>query len=154
MKASLDEQELEIYASAAQTVQEPLGSDYTQGVRVGKTIPAKWWNWLFKAVTGRVRQAYEDVLDIFTELKNVIVGAGITPSAEDSTQLSSSISTHTNLRIAEYTNPTPFSVWAKGVHFMYGQTADSTMDDLAGITAPVKVGQKAFFALRAGYFSR
>lgn len=102
MKPTLDEQDMTVYASDAQTIQEPYGSDYSQGVRVGRTIPAKWWNWLFKAATSRLHQAYLDILNLFTEATNLLLDVGITPDASDSTQLSQAIAAKADEQIEVY----------------------------------------------------
>ena len=90
------------YASDAQTIQEPQGSDYSQGVAVGKTIPAKWWNWLFRAVTKRAGQAKADAQDMLTEMQNVVTDAGIALDSADNTQLSQAIDSKADIQIAEY----------------------------------------------------
>lgn len=102
MKPTLDEQDIAVYASDAQTIQEPYGSDYSQGVRVGRTIPAKWWNWLFRAVTSRLHQGYNDITSMFSELKNLILSAGLTPSSEDNTQVIQSIIVKTDEQLPRY----------------------------------------------------
>ena len=102
MKPTLDEQDITVYASDAQTIQEPYGTDYTQGVRVGRTIPAKWWNWLFKAVTTRLHQAYADLTNLFTELTNLLTDAQITPSASDNTQVKQAVAVKANEQITIY----------------------------------------------------
>lgn len=83
----LSQEAITEYGSNAQTIAEPTGTDYTQGVQVGKTIPAKWWNWLFRAVTKRAEQARADADNMLTELKNTVIDAGITPDPTDNTQL-------------------------------------------------------------------
>lgn len=88
MLNNLTQESIDEYGSNAQTIAEPTGTDYTQGVQVGKTIPAKWWNWLFKAVTKRAEEARADAESMFTELKNTVIDAGITPDPTDNTQLS------------------------------------------------------------------
>lgn len=88
----LSQEDITEYASSAQTISEPLGTDYSQGVQVGKTIPAKWWNWLFRAATKRIQQAKSDATNMFTELKNTVVDAGLTPDPQDNTQLAQAAS--------------------------------------------------------------
>lgn len=48
------------YANNALTIQQPQGADYSQGVSVGRTIPAKWWNWLFRKATKLIPQVKTD----------------------------------------------------------------------------------------------
>ena len=102
MLPQLTQETLNEYAHDAQTTQQPYGADYTQGARVGKTIPAKWWNWLFNAVTKRIFQSKYDAQDMLTEMKNVVTDAGLTPDAADNTQLTQAITTKTNTQIATY----------------------------------------------------
>jgi hypothetical protein len=102
MIPSLSQEVMTQYASDAQTIQEPQGTDFSQGVRVGKTVPAKWWNWLFSNVTKRVVQSRSDANDMLAELKNVVTDAGITPSASDNTQLKQAIATKTDAQINKY----------------------------------------------------
>ena len=119
MRPALDEQELTVYASNAQTIQEPYGSDYSQGVRVGKTIPAKWWNWLFNAVTARLVKAFNDVTDIFTEIKNFIQNAGITLSASDDGQAVQALTVYADSSITEYVTES-YDIWDKNIKFFHG----------------------------------
>ena len=91
MIPNLSQEIMTQYASDAQTIQEPQGLDFYQGVRVGKTVPAKWWNWLFSSVTKRIVQSRNDADNILTELNNTITDAGITPSATDWTQLGAAV---------------------------------------------------------------
>lgn len=102
MLPQLTQETLNEYAHDAQTTQQPYGADYTQGVRVGKTIPAKWWNWLFNAATKRIFQSKNDAQDMLTEMKNVVTDAGLTPDAVDNTQLTQAITTKTNTQITTY----------------------------------------------------
>lgn len=87
MLNQLTQENITEYATNAQTIDEPLGTDYTQGVKVGKTIPAKWWNWLFRAITKRAQQARADAEKMLTELKNTVTDAGLTPDPADNTQM-------------------------------------------------------------------
>lgn len=88
MLEQLSQENVDEYASNALTIDQPTGTDWTQGVKVGKTIPAKWWNWLFNAVTKRLGQAKADSQEMLTELKNTVTDAGITIDPTDNTQLS------------------------------------------------------------------
>ena len=93
MLNQLTQDDITEYGTNALTIDEPRGTDYTQGVQVGKTIPAKWWNWLFRAVTKRAQQAKADSQTILTELKNTVIDAGITPDPTDDTQLAQAANT-------------------------------------------------------------
>lgn len=148
MKPVLDEQEPTIYASEAQTIQEPTGSDYSQGVRVGRTIPAKWWNWLFKAVTSRLLQAFNDVSNIFTELKNFVEGVGITPSALNNTQVTQAVAAHADKTIEDYLG-VPLTLWQKEIKFAHGSSAAFSQNTVSTLE---HVGKKVFAVISvAGY---
>ena len=102
MIPSLSQEALTQYAAEAQTIQEPTGTDYTRGVSAGKTVPAKWWNWLFSAATKRIVQSRNDADNMLTELNNVVTDAGLTPTGSDSTQLVQAITSKVNTQIANY----------------------------------------------------
>ena len=102
MIPSLSQETLTQYASDAQTIQEPTGTDYSKGVSAGRTIPAKWWNWLFSAVTKRAGQSKTDAQNMLTELTNVVTDAGITPDAEDDTQLSQAVAAKADAQINNF----------------------------------------------------
>lgn len=87
MLNNLTQEDINEYAPSAQTISEPTGTDWSQGVQVGKTIPAKWWNWLFRAVTKRIQEARADAGNMLAELKNTVTDAGLTPDPTDDTQL-------------------------------------------------------------------
>lgn len=102
MLPSLTQEELTQYASDALTIQEPTGANYSQGVKAGRTIPAKWWNWLFSAATKRIVQARSDADNMLTEMKNVVTDAGLTPDATDDTQLSQAVDIKAEAKAAEF----------------------------------------------------
>ena len=87
MLNNLTQEDINEYAPSAQTISEPTGADWSQGVQVGKTIPAKWWNWLFRAITKRIQEARTDSANMLAELKNTVIDAGLTPDPTDNTQL-------------------------------------------------------------------
>lgn len=115
MITQLSQDSVAEYASDAQTIDEPLGTDYSQGVRVGRTIPAKWWNWLFSAVTKRAGQSKSDAQNMLTELQNVVTDAGIPLDASDNTQLSQAIDAKTEAQITDYVDKKRrfISLWYK-----------------------------------------
>lgn len=108
MIPSLSQETITEYASEAQTIQEPTGTDYTQGVRVGKTIPAKWWNWLFKGATRRLGQAKTDAQNMLTEMQNVVADAGMTLDGSDNTQLAQAIISEADKQINSYVDNLKF----------------------------------------------
>lgn len=102
MITALTQETITPYASDAQTTQEPQGTDYTQGVKVGRTVPAKWWNWLFNAGTKRLAQSKNDAQDMLTEMQNVVTDAGIALDGSDSTQLSQAVTAKADKQIDKF----------------------------------------------------
>ena len=133
MIPSLSQETLTQYASNAQTIQEPTGADYSRGVSVGRTIPAKWWNWLFSNATKRIVQSRSDADNILTELKNVVTDAGLTPSGSDNTQLAQAIAAKTNTQISNY-------ITDKKGYFIDWVASPVTMDLPSGQYAYVQGG--------------
>lgn len=60
------------YAESSQTIQEPSEQNYAEGVKVGWTLPAKWWNWLMNAFTKRFRETKATVDSMYEELSNLM----------------------------------------------------------------------------------
>ena len=60
------------YAKNATAIEEP--AEYSTGVKVGWTAPAKWWNWLMNAFSKRLGETYETVKSIHEEIKNAVGG--------------------------------------------------------------------------------
>ena len=102
MIPSLTQESIDQYASNALTIQKPEGTDYSQGAHVNRTIPAKWWNWLFSAVTKRIQQSRADAANMLTELNNVITDADMQPSSATNNQLSQAVNIHAQRQIDEY----------------------------------------------------
>lgn len=103
MIRELSQSTIDEYASDIGAVKErPVGEDYTLGAKVGKTIPAKWWNWLFSATTKHVMQGRDDMQNIFTEMKNVLTDSGIEPNPADNTQLSQAITAKAENTLERY----------------------------------------------------
>lgn len=115
MLEELSQETVAEYANEALTIQEPQGTDYTQGVKVGKTIPAKWWNWLFNAITKRLGQSKTDAQGILSELQNTVTDAGIELDSSDNTQLSQAVAAKTDTQINNYVNKKRwyYSYWHK-----------------------------------------
>lgn len=86
------------YASDQLAAKERPGTDpvtgddyYAQGVKPGFSAPAKWWNWLFNALTKRVGEERNDLNVLINELKAVLTEAGVQVSATSNTQLLASV---------------------------------------------------------------
>jgi len=91
MNTELSTEDINIYASDAQTIQQPQGTDYTQGAQVGRSISAKWWNWLYNKATEIIHEIFSDDTAVYSELSNTVVDTGLQLRAEDSTQLSQAL---------------------------------------------------------------
>ena len=74
------------YAKNATAIEEP--AEYSTGVKVGWTAPAKWWNWLMNAFSRRLGETYETVKSIHEEIKNAVGG---TLDENSNTQLKNAI---------------------------------------------------------------
>ena len=90
------------YAIDALVKQEPQGTDRTRGAQVGRTVPAKWWNWLFSAITKRAAQAKNDTQNILTEMQNVVTSAGEALSTADTHQFEHAVSAKAISQIGAY----------------------------------------------------
>ena len=66
----------EIYAGNAQCAVVPEGTDRCNGVCVGYSLPAKWWNGMWCDTTNKLHSAYSMVDSIYTELASLIVSSG------------------------------------------------------------------------------
>ncbi len=75
------------------TISKPENPYYQDGVDVGYTAPAKWWNWLWNHISAWFASSKTDKNAIHTELLNVLSTAAITPADEKTNQLSKAIDT-------------------------------------------------------------
>ena len=74
--------DMDVYSKDSTVVERP--ESYNIGVKVGWTAPAKWWNWLFKNVTERLKDIFVTTTSIHNEIKNAVGG---TLDPESDTQL-------------------------------------------------------------------
>lgn len=102
MITQLSQETVEEYGSDATTIDKPIGSSYSNGAQVGKTVPAKWWNWLFNAVFKRLISARSDANNMLTELQNVVTDSGATLNPSVNTQLSTAVDTKADKKLHEY----------------------------------------------------
>lgn len=87
----LTQEEIGIFGTDPSTVKEQPGTtDYANGVEVRYTAPAKWWNWLWNAITGWCTHHKADNQSIIAEETNLLSAAGEVPTASDSHQLTDS----------------------------------------------------------------
>lgn len=66
----------EIYAGNAQCAVVPEGTDRCNGVCVGYSLPAKWWNGMWRDTTTKLHSAYSMISSIYGELSSVIINSG------------------------------------------------------------------------------
>ena len=66
-------EDIKEYAKDSQTSEEPTEQNYAEGVKVGWTLPAKWWNWLMNAFTKRFRETKATVDSMYEELSNLML---------------------------------------------------------------------------------
>ena len=74
-------------------IEKPGNPYYEDGVDVGYTAPAKWWNWLWNHISAWFAASKTDRSNINTELSNVLSAASIQPSSADAHQVSKGIDT-------------------------------------------------------------
>jgi len=107
MKGTLEQQALDIYSSDPLGAKEqPPSPNYEDGVDVGYTAPAKWWNWLYNKLCVFFSGCLVDRTDMHVELVNVLTSDSVTPDSADTHQLSKSISSIGASRCTVYNNKT------------------------------------------------
>ena len=83
-----------VYADSDQAVVEKPGNPYyTDGVDVGYTAPAKWWNWLWRHVTTWLKDSKTDREAMRAEMSSTLTAASISASDADNHQLSKAVDT-------------------------------------------------------------
>lgn len=91
---ALSQEDITTFSSdPAGTKEQPGSPYYADGVDVGYTAPAKWWNWLWNTITTFFIGSKADRQDILTELKNVLSAASIVPDGTSTNQLSKAVDT-------------------------------------------------------------
>lgn len=75
---------------------------WEDGVIPQDTLPAEWWNWIWEQITGEQLHTVQDLSNLFTEINNVFQQAGITPSADDLTQIKQAILKLADQKLASY----------------------------------------------------
>lgn len=82
---------MDVYASNSQYINGPSPEQQAAGTVPLDTLPADWWNWLWKQITERINQASEGMEDIYDEIMSVLTAASIEPSQLQSNQLLNAI---------------------------------------------------------------
>ena len=92
MNTVATQEDINIFSSDPAGVKERPGSPYYQdGVDVGYTAPAKWWNWLWNKITSILTAHKTDWNSMTSEMTNTLSAASITPDSSDSHQLSKAV---------------------------------------------------------------
>ena len=84
-------EQMDVYASSSQYIQGPSPEQQAQGTIPLDTLPADWWNWLWKSITVRINQASKGMESIYDEVMSVLTAASIEPSQLQSDQLLNAI---------------------------------------------------------------
>jgi hypothetical protein len=86
------QEDINIFSSDRSGVKERPGNPYYQdGVDVGYTAPAKWWNWLWNKITSILTAHKADWNSMTSEMANTLSAASITPDSSDTHQLSKAV---------------------------------------------------------------
>lgn len=82
---------MDVYASNSQYINGPSPEQQAAGTVPLDTLPADWWNWLWRQITERINQASAGMEDIYDEVMSVLTAASIEPSQLQSDQLLNAI---------------------------------------------------------------
>lgn len=82
---------MDVYASKSQYINGPSPEQQAAGTVPLDTLPADWWNWLWKQITERINQASVGMESIYDEVMSVLTAASIEPSQLQSDQLLNAI---------------------------------------------------------------
>ena len=92
MYDTLEQQDIDVFSSdEAGTKERPDGVHYRNGVDIGYTAPAKWWNWFWNHITAWLGASKTDRNSLILEMKNVLTSVGISTAASFSHQLSEAV---------------------------------------------------------------
>lgn len=91
MDTTLVQEDINVFGSDPVTIKEQPGqTDYSNGVEVRYTAPAKWWNWFWNILTSWFTHHKADNQSMITEETNLLSAAQLTPSASDPHQIGKS----------------------------------------------------------------
>lgn len=93
MKPAKDIETMGVYASESQYVNGPTEEQQASGTVPLDTLPADWWNWLWKEITIRINEAASDVQGLYQEILAILGEANITPDPLLTNQLLVAIQT-------------------------------------------------------------
>lgn len=104
---TLTQEDIDIFSSDPDGTKERPGTPYyAEGVEVGYTAPAKWWNWLWNAITTFFTGSKSDRQNILTELNNTLGAASITANPLYAHQLTDAINVISYSRADAHDNQT------------------------------------------------
>lgn len=94
MHSTLEQQDIDVFSTDPTGVKErPDGTHYTDGVDIGYTAPAKWWNWFWNHITTWFGASKTDKTAMLSEELNVLSEASILPNSAYPRQMSTSVNT-------------------------------------------------------------
>ena len=93
MKPAKDIETMKIYASESQYISGPTEEQQASGTVPLDTLPADWWNWLWKEITIRINEAASDVQGLYQEILAILAEANIVPDPLLTNQLLVAIQT-------------------------------------------------------------
>lgn len=94
MHSTLEQQDIDVFSTDPTGVKErPDGTHYTDGVDIGYTAPAKWWNWFWNHITTWFGTSKTDKTAMLSEELNVLSEASILPNSAYPRQMSTSVDT-------------------------------------------------------------
>lgn len=116
MDTSFAQEAIGIFASDPAATKESPGDEYSNGVKVQFTAPAKWWNWLWNKITAWFNTSLTDKQDIEDEVVNLLSDAGFVPDASNDHQITESVN---------------------AIAYRYAETYDEEVTTTEGTTRPV-----------------
>ena len=107
MNTTLTQEAITVFSTdPAATKEKPSDALYASGVEVQYTAPAKWWNWLWNALTSWLTNHKADNQSIITEETNLLSSANILPDSTNSHQLGKSFHDISEVYAEEYDEET------------------------------------------------
>lgn len=82
---------MNVYASQSQYIKGPDKAAQVAGTVPLDTLPADWWNWLWKQITTRINEASSGMGSVYNEILSVLEEASVTPSETSTTDLVNAI---------------------------------------------------------------
>jgi hypothetical protein len=107
MQSTVTQQDINIFSTDPTGVKEqPQGTNYTNGVEVGYTAPAKWWNWFWNKITSFLTHSKADRNSMLAEMQGVLSAASMTADPYKYSQLSEAVNNVVDSVIEDYDNET------------------------------------------------